>query len=224
MYWILIIGLTLLSVIVSSRLTSKFKEYSKIRLQGNLTGKDIAEIMLKKHDVLDVTVQCTDGFLTDHYDPSRKVINLSKDVYYGDNIAAAAVAAHETGHAIQHAESYSWLQLRTSLVPIVNFSSKWVMWVLIAGILLVNTFPSLLLIGIILFGATTLFSFVTLPVEINASNRAVNWLGSVVASEQLPKAKHALKLVAYTYVVAALSSLATLLHYVMIFLGNRDDE
>lgn len=224
MYWILIIGLTLLSVIVSSRLTSKFKEYSKIRLQGNLTGKDIAEIMLKKHDVLDVTVQCTDGFLTDHYDPSRKVINLSKDVYYGDNIAAAAVAAHETGHAIQHAESYSWLQLRTSLVPIVNFSSKWVMWVLIAGILLVNTFPSLLLIGIILFGATTLFSFVTLPVEINASNRAVNWLGSVVASEQLPKAKHALKLAAYTYVVAALSSLATLLHYVMIFLGSSNDD
>ena len=220
----IIIVLTLLSVIVSSRLTSKFKEYSKIKLQGNLTGKDIAEMMLKNHDIIDVSVQCTEGHLTDHYNPTDKVINLSKEVYYGNHIAAAAVAAHETGHAIQHAEAYSWLQLRTSLVPIVHFSSKWVMLVLIAGILLVNTFPSLLLIGIILFGATTLFSFVTLPVEINASNRAINWLGNVVSYEQLPKAKHALKLAAYTYVVAALSSLATLLHYVMIFLGSSNDD
>lgn len=224
MYWMIIIVLTLLSVIVSSRLTSKFKEYSKIKLQGNLTGKDIAEMMLKNHDIIDVSVQCTEGHLTDHYNPTDKVINLSKEVYYGNHIAAAAVAAHETGHAIQHAEAYSWLQLRTSLVPIVHFSSKWVMLVLIAGILLVNTFPSLLLIGIILFGATTLFSFVTLPVEINASNRAINWLGNVVSYEQLPKAKHALKLAAYTYVVAALSSLATLLHYVMIFLGSSNDD
>lgn len=224
MYWMIIIVLTLLSVIVSSRLTSKFKEYSKIKLQGNLTGKDIAEMMLKNHDIIDVSVQCTEGHLTDHYNPTDKVINLSKEVYYGNHIAAAGVAAHETGHAIQHAEAYSWLQLRTSLVPIVHFSSKWVMWVLIAGILLVNTFPSLLLIGIILFGATTLFSFVTLPVEINASNRAINWLDNAVSYEQLPKAKHALKLAAYTYVVAALSSLATLLHYVMIFLGSSNDD
>jgi Zn-dependent membrane protease YugP len=145
-------------------------------------------------------------------------------VYYGNNISAAAVAAHETGHAIQHAEAYSWLTLRTKLVPIVNFSSRWITWILLAGVLLINVFPNLLLIGIILFATTTLFSFVTLPVEINASSRAINWLENVVTYEQLPKAKHALKLAAYTYVIAALSSLATLLHYVMIFLGNSDED
>lgn len=224
MYWIVIIGLTLLSVIVSNRLTAKFKQYSKIRLDGGLTGKDIAEKMLKDFDVRDVKVQCVEGMLTDHYNPSSKVINLSRDVYYGDHISAAAVAAHETGHAIQHAESYSWLQLRTSLVPAVNFSSRWVMWIILAGVFLVNTFPQLLLIGIILFGMTTLFSFVTLPIEINASNRAMAWLENVASYEQLPKAKHALKLAAYTYVIAALSSLATLLHYVMIFLGANNDD
>ncbi len=224
MYIIVFAALMLLSMLVSNRLDAKFKQYSKIQLQTNLTGKDIAEIMLKQHDILDVTVHCTEGHLTDHYDPTKKTINLSKAVYYGNNISAAAVAAHETGHAIQHAEAYSWLQLRTSLVPIVNFSSQWITWVLLGGILLVKVFPSLLLIGIILFATTTLFSFVTLPVEINASNRAINWLENVVTYEQLPKAKHALKLAAYTYVIAALSSLATLLHYVMIFLGNSDDD
>ena len=224
MYIVVFVALMLLSMIVSYRLNSKFKQYSKIQLQGNLTGKDIAEIMLKNHDVLDVSVQCTEGFLTDHYDPTRKIINLSKEVYYGNNISAAAVAAHETGHAIQHAEAYSWLTLRTKLVPIVNFSSRWITWILLAGVLLINLFPNLLLIGIILFATTTLFSFVTLPVEINASNRAINWLENVVTYEQLPKAKHALKLAAYTYVIAALSSLATLLHYVMIFLGNSDED
>lgn len=224
MYIIVFIALMLLSMLVSNRLSSKFKQYSKIPLQNNLTGKEIAEKMLRDHDVLDVSVQCTEGFLTDHYDPTKKTINLSKEVYYGNNISAAAVAAHETGHAIQHAEAYSWLQLRTSLVPVVNFSSQWITWVLLGGILLVKVFPSLLLIGIILFATTTLFSFVTLPVEINASNRAINWLENVASYEQLPKAKHALKLAAYTYVIAALSSLATLLHYVMIFLGNSDDD
>ena len=224
MYIVVFVALMLLSMIVSYRLNSKFKQYSKIQLQVNLTGKDIAEIMLKNHDVLDVSVQCTEGFLTDHYDPTRKIINLSKEVYYGNNISAAAVAAHETGHAIQHAEAYSWLTLRTKLVPIVNFSSRWITWILLAGVLLINVFPNLLLIGIILFATTTLFSFVTLPVEINASNRAINWLENVVTYEQLPKAKHALKLAAYTYVIAALSSLATLLHYVMIFLGNSDED
>ncbi len=224
MYIIVFVALMLLSMIVSYRLDSKFKQYSKMQLQSNLTGKDIAEIMLKNHDVLDVSVQCTEGFLTDHYNPATKTINLSKAVYYGNNISAAAVAAHETGHAIQHAEAYSWLTLRTKLVPIVNFSSRWITWILLAGILLINVFPNLLLIGIILFATTTLFSFVTLPVEINASNRAINWLENVVTYEQLPKAKHALKLAAYTYVIAALSSLATLLHYVMIFLGSRDDD
>lgn len=224
MYIIVFAALMLLSMLVSNRLDAKFKQYSKIQLQTNLTGKDIAEIMLKQHDILDVTVHCTEGHLTDHYDPTKKTINLSKAVYYGNNISAAAVAAHETGHAIQHAEAYSWLQLRTSLVPIVNFSSQWITWVLLGGILLVKVFPSLLLIGIILFATTTLFSFVTLPVEINASNRAINWLENVASYEQLPKAKHALKLAAYTYVIAALSSLATLLHYVMIFLGNSDDD
>lgn len=224
MYIVVFIALMLLSVIVSNRLSSKFKQYSKISLQNNLTGKDIAEKMLRDYDVLDVTVQCTEGFLTDHYDPTKKTINLSKEVYYSNSISAAAVAAHETGHAIQHAESYSWLQLRTNLVPIVNFSSRWISWILLAGVLLINVFPNLLLIGIILFATTTLFSFVTLPVEINASNRAINWLENVVSYEQLPKAKHALKLAAYTYVIAALASLATLLHYVMIFLGNNNDD
>ena len=224
MYIIVFIALMLLSMIVSYRLNSKFKQYSKTLLQGNLTGKDIAEKMLRDHDVLGVSVQCTEGFLTDHYDPTTKTINLSKEVYYGNNISASAVAAHETGHAIQHVEAYSWLTLRTKLVPIVNFSSRWITWILLAGVLLINVFPNLLLIGIILFATTTLFSFVTLPVEINASNRAINWLENVVAYEQLPKAKHALKLAAYTYVIAALSSLATLLHYVMIFLGSSDDD
>lgn len=224
MYIIVFIALMLLSMIVSYRLNSKFKQYSKTLLQGNLIGKDIAEKMLRDHDVLGVSVQCTEGFLTDHYDPTRKIINLSKEVYYGNNISAAAVAAHETGHAIQHAEAYSWLTLRTKLVPIVNFSSRWITWILLAGVLLINVFPNLLLIGIILFATTTLFSFVTLPVEINASSRAINWLENVVTYEQLPKAKHALKLAAYTYVIAALSSLATLLHYVMIFLGSSDDD
>ena len=224
MYIVVFVALMLLSMIVSYRLNSKFKQYSKTLLQGNLTGKDIAEKMLRDHDVLGVSVQCTEGFLTDHYDPTRKIINLSKEVYYGNNISAAAVAAHETGHAIQHAEAYSWLTLRTKLVPIVNFSSRWITWILLAGVLLINVFPNLLLIGIILFATTTLFSFVTLPVEINASSRAINWLENVVTYEQLPKAKHALKLAAYTYVIAALSSLATLLHYVMIFLGNNDED
>ena len=188
MYIIVFIALMLLSMIVSYRLNSKFKQYSKTLLQGNLTGKDIAEKMLRDHDVIGVSVQCTEGFLTDHYDPTRKIINLSKEVYYGNNISAAAVAAHETGHAIQHAEAYSWLTLRTKLVPIVNFSSRWITWILLAGVLLINVFPNLLLIGIILFATTTLFSFVTLPVEINASSRAINWLENVVTYEQLPKA------------------------------------
>ena len=222
MYWTLFIVIALASWLVSSLMERRFKEYSQVSLP--LTGRQVAEKMLRDNGITDVQVTSTQGHLTDHYDPTRKIINLSKEVYYGNNISAAAVAAHETGHAIQHAEAYSWLTLRTKLVPIVNFSSRWITWILLAGVLLINVFPNLLLIGIILFATTTLFSFVTLPVEINASNRAINWLENVVTYEQLPKAKHALKLAAYTYVIAALSSLATLLHYVMIFLGNSDED
>jgi Zn-dependent membrane protease YugP len=224
MMLIIVIALTIISLIVSNRLSATFKKYSKVRLNNGLTGKDIAEKMLRDFDVRDVEVVCGEGRLTDHYNPVTKTISLSKEVYYGDHISAAAVAAHETGHAIQHAESYSWLQLRTSLVPVVSFSSRWCTWIIIAGILLMNTFPQLIVVGIALFAMTTLFSFITLPVEINASSRAMAWLENVASYEQLPKARHALKLAAYTYVIAALASLAELLRLVMIFLGSNNDD
>ena len=225
MYWIIFIGFSLLSWVISNRLSAKFKEYSKIPTENYMTGKEVAEKMLRDNNIYDVSVQCVEGQLTDHYDPTKKVVNLSKSVYYSNSVASAAVAAHECGHAVQHAESYSWLQLRSSLVPVVNFASRWVMWVLLAGMILINTFPSLLLAGIVLFGLTTLFSFVTLPVEINASSRALAWLDThqITSTASHGKAQHALRLAAYTYVVAALSSLATLCYYVMMYLGNNDD-
>ncbi|MEE0900558.1 MAG: zinc metallopeptidase [Bacteroidales bacterium] len=225
MYWIIFIGFSLLSWIVSNRLNSKFRAYSKLPTENYMTGKDVAEKMLRDNDIYDVSVQCVEGQLTDHYNPATKVVNLSKEVYYGNSVVAAAVAAHECGHAVQHAESYSWLQLRSSLVPVVNFASRWVMWVLLGGMILINTFPGLLLAGIVLFGLTTLFSFVTLPVEIDASKRALAWIDThqITSRETHGKAQEALRLAAYTYVVAALSSLATLCYYVMIYLGNNDD-
>lgn len=225
MYWIIFIGFTILSWLVSNRLNSKFKQYSKLPTENFMTGKDVAEKMLRDNDICDVSVQCVEGQLTDHYNPVTKVINLSKEVYYGNSVVSAAVAAHECGHAVQHAEGYSWLQLRSSLVPIVNFASNWVMFVLLGGMILINTFPQLLLAGIILFALTTLFSFVTLPVEINASKRALAWIDAhrVTSDATHGKAQEALRLAAYTYVIAALSSLATLFHYVMIYLGNNDD-
>lgn len=180
--------------------------------------------MLRDNGVHGVSIGSVSGQLTDHYDPSKKTINLSEEVYYGKNVAAAAVAAHECGHALQHAQAYQWLGMRSSLVPVVSFSSRWMQWVLLAGILLVNTFPAILLFGIILFATTTLFSFITLPVEINASNRALVWLKTtgITSSQSHEKAEDALRWAGYTYVVAALGSLATLLYYVMIFLGRRD--
>jgi len=208
---------------IGARLKSKFRAYSKIPVNYNMSGREVAEKMLNDNGVMDVTVLSVDGELSDHYNPQHKTVNLSHDVYNGRSIAAAAIAAHECGHAVQHAHAYSWLQMRSALVPIVSFSSKWVQWILLGGILMVNTFPQLLLAGIVLFALTTLFSFITLPVEIDASRRAIAWIdGSGIATnETLPKAQEALRLAAYTYVIAALASLATLLYYIMIYLRRN---
>ncbi len=224
--WLIFGVFMLLSFLVSNTLQSKFKKYSRIPVNGGLTGRDIAIKMLNDNGIYDVKVVSVPGHLTDHYNPANKTVNLSPKVYNGQSIAAAAVAAHECGHAVQHAKSYAFLNMRSKLVPVVSFASKWVQWVLLAGILLVNSFPGLLLLGIILFATTTLFSFITLPVEIDASNRALVWLRSsgLTNYETQDKAKDALKWAAYTYVVAALSSLATLLYYVMIYLGATSDD
>lgn len=223
-YWILFIGIALVSWIVQASLTSKFKKYSKITLPNGMTGADVARKMLRDNGITDVTVTATGGTLTDHYNPATKTVNLSEGVYGSASVAAAAVAAHECGHAVQHAVGYAPLKMRSALVPVVSFSSKWVMWILLGGMLLINSFPQLMLAGIVLFALTTLFSFITLPVEINASKRALVWLNSagVTNVETHDKAEDALRSAAYTYVVAALGSLATLLYYVMIFMGRRD--
>ena len=222
--WLVMIGLMVLSFIVQASLTRKFKKYARVALPSGMTGKDVAEKMLRDNGIDNVQVTCVAGMLSDHYNPARRTVNLSHDVYYGNNIAAAAVAAHECGHAVQHATSYAWLKMRSALVPFVSFSDKIVMWVLHFGVLMVETFPQLLLFGIILFAMTTLFSFVTLPVEINASRRAIAWLDTtqIATAETRPMACSALRTAAYTYVIAALTSLATLLYYIMIFLGRRE--
>ena len=222
LYWILFIGIALLSWIVSASLESKFKQYSQVSIA--LTGKQAAEKMLRDHGLTDVQVTCIPGRLTDHYNPADKTVNLSESVYSTASVAAAAVAAHECGHAVQHATAYAPLQMRSALVPAVSFASKWVMWVLLAGMLLINVFPGLMIIGICLFALTTLFSFITLPVEINASQRAVNWLeeAGITDRETTPLATSALRSAAYTYVVAALSSLATLIYYILIAMGKRN--
>ena len=221
--WIIFIGFMVLSWIISSVLKSKFKKYSKIMLDNGMSGREVAEKMLHDNGIYDVKVVSVEGMLTDHYNPANKTVNLSRDVYNGRSISSAAVAAHECGHAVQHAKAYAWLGFRSKLVPAVSFSSKWMQWILLAGILLIRTFPALLLAGIILFAVTTFFSFVTLPVEINASQRALAWLSTagITSSQNHDKAKDALKWAAYTYVVAALGSLATLLYYIMIFTGAR---
>jgi Zn-dependent membrane protease YugP len=223
MYIVLFIGMMIISLIVSQVLKSKFRKYSALPIGNGYTGKDIAEKMLRDNGIYDVQVISVDGQLTDHYNPETKTVNLSQDVYSKSNISAAAVAAHECGHAVQHKESYAFLNLRSVLVPAVSFASSWMQWVLLAGILMVNSFPQLLLAGIVLFAATTLFSFITLPVEIDASRRALLWLNNsgISNSETQPKAQDALKWAAYTYVVAALASLATLLYYISIFNGRR---
>ncbi len=221
LYWILFIGIALASWIVSASLESKFKKYSKEALP--FTGRDIAEKMLHDHGITDVQITCIKGQLTDHYNPATKTVNLSEEVYKGANIAAAAVAAHECGHAVQHEKEYAPLKMRSALVPVVSAASRWMTWILLIGMLTVETFPQLLLIGIALFATTTLFSFITLPVEIDASRRAVNWLqeAGVTNRETTDMASDALRSAAYTYVVAALSSLATLVYYILIFLGGN---
>lgn len=226
MYWILFIGIALISYIVQQNLNNKFKKFSKVPLSSGMTGREVAEKMLQDHGIYNVTVTSTPGHLTDHYNPTNNTVNLSPEVYNGNSVAAAAVAAHECGHAVQHAVAYAPLQLRSALVPVVSFASNWVQWILLAGIIMVQTVPSILFIGIILFAMTTLFSFITLPVEIDASRRATAWLqrAGITSNYDHPMAVSALRSAAYTYVVAALSSLATLIYYVLIFTGNRDSD
>ena len=224
MYWILFIGIAVLSYIVQSNVKSKFEKYSKMPLANGMTGRDVAEKMLRDNGIYDVRVTSTPGMLTDHYNPATRTVNLSEGVYANNSVAAAAVAAHECGHAVQHARAYAPLKMRSSLVPVVQFSSSIVSWVLLAGILLIKPFPDLLLFGIILFAATTLFSFITLPVEINASQRALVWLNKSGITNVFnhKAAEDALRSAAYTYVVAALSSLATLIYYASIYMGRRE--
>ena len=222
--WILFGLIALAGWLVQARLQSKFKKYSRIPLRNGMTGRDVAEKMLHDNGIFDVQVISVRGQLTDHYNPLNKTINLSEPVYGTNSVAAAAVAAHETGHALQHALGYAPLKMRSALVPIVSSTSKWVMWVLLLGIIMVQSFPALLWFGIALFALTTLFSFVTLPVEKNATNRALRWLSSAGITDvgNHRQAEDALQWAGYTYVVAALSSLATLFYYIMIALsGSR---
>lgn len=226
MYWIIFIGFALLSWLVSANLKRKFEKYSQVPLPNGMTGRDVAEQMLHNNGIYDVQITCTPGQLTDHYNPMNKTVNLSEGVYYSNSIAAAAVAAHECGHAVQHATAYAPLKMRSALVPVVSFASNIVSWVLLGGMLLLHKFPELMLFGIILFATTTLFSFITLPVEINASQRALVWLSRAGITNVYThdKAEDALKSAAYTYVVAALGSLASLMYYIMIFMGGSRDE
>lgn len=226
MYLILFIGIAVVSYLVQANLNSKFKKFSRVPLASGLTGREVAEKMLHDNGIYNVQVVSTPGYLTDHYNPSNGTVNLSPEVYNGNSVAAAAVAAHECGHAVQHATAYGPLTMRSALVPVVSFASNWVQWVLLAGILLVNSFPGILLVGVVLFALTTLFSFVTLPVEIDASRRATAWLqrAGITSNYDQPMAVSALRSAAYTYVVAALSSLATLVYYVMILVGSSSDD
>ena len=211
-------------MLVQSMLQSRFRKYSRVPVNGGLSGAEVAEKMMHDNGIYDVRVECIEGQLTDHYNPMTKTVNLSRSVYEGRSVAAAAVAAHECGHVIQHAVGYAPLKLRSALVPIVSFASNTVQWVLLLGLLmmLMMKVPELLWLGIALFAMTTVFSFVTLPVEINASARAVKWLetAGITDYETRPMAIDALKWAAYTYVIAALSSLATLLYYIGI--ARRD--
>ena len=214
----------LVSWLISQRLQSKFEKYSRIPVPRGMTGKDVAQKMLRDNGIYDVQVISTNGHLTDHYNPATKTVNLSENVYSSCSVAAAAVAAHECGHAIQHADAYAPLTLRSKLVPVVSFASNWVQWILLAGILLIKVFPELMLGGIILFALTTLFSFITLPVEINASTRALAWLNSagITSYDTHEQAKDALKTAAYTYVVEEIKKKATMVYYIMIFMGNNN--
>ena len=215
-----------ISFIVSAILKSKFTKYSKIPLSNGLSGREIAEKMLQENGIYDVKVTSVNGFLSDHYNPKDKTVNLSPDVYNGRSISAAAVAAHECGHAVQHATSYGPLVMRSKIVPAVQFSSMLVNWILLAGMIVLATTksPTVLLIGIIIMSVTVLFTLITLPVEFDASKRALAWLErtNITSPQEYPKAKDALKWAATTYVVAALAAVVTLIQYVMIYLGSRD--
>lgn len=216
-----------ISMLVSSILKSRFTAYGKIPLAARLTGKEVAEKMLRENGIYDVKVVSVEGFLSDHYNPANKTINLSPEVYTNYSVSAAAVAAHETGHAVQHATAYAWLNLRSKLVPAVQFSSSIVNWVLLIGVFMAASGNStLLLVGILLFAATVLFSLITLPVEFDASRRALQWLQqtNITNAQEYPKAKDALKWAATTYIVSALAAVATLVQYIMIYMGSRDRE
>ena len=221
-YLVVFVAIAIVSYIIQANLKSKFEKFSKMPI--GMTGRDIAIKMLHDNGIYDVQVTSTPGMLTDHYNPANKTVNLSQGVYNSANIAAAAVAAHECGHAIQHAKAYAPLKMRSALVPVVSFSSNIMMWVLLIGVITVETFPQLLLAGIVLFATTTIFSFITLPVEIDASRRALVWLqGTGITNASNHKyASSALRSAAYTYVIAAISSLATLLYYIMIYMNRRD--
>jgi Zn-dependent membrane protease YugP len=223
--WIIFGIFMLVSMLVSNTLKSKFRKYSQTPFRMGMTGREVAEKMLRDNGIYDVKVTSVQGQLTDHYNPVNKTVNLSESVYSTASVAAAAVAAHECGHAVQHATAYSFLKMRSALVPIVSFSSNIIQWVILLGMLLVNVFPALLLTGIVLFATTTLFSLITLPVEYNASQRALAWLtdAGITSGEEQAQAKDALTWAARTYLVAALGSLATLLYYILIFTGASDD-
>ena len=211
-----------LSFIVQQMLQSRFNKYSQVGLPSGMTGAEVAQKMLHDHGIYNVKVVPTRGMLTDHFNPQTMTVALSEGVYHSRSVAAAAVAAHECGHAVQHALAYGPLKMRSALVPVVNFASNIVQWILLLGVLMINTFPAMLWFGIILFATTTLFSFITLPVEINASSRAITWLSrtGITDGRTTPMAIDALKWAAYTYVIAAIGSLATLLYY--IGLARRD--
>ena len=219
--WLIMILVMVASMLIQGSLQSRFEKYSEVPL--GMSGAEVASRMLAAHGIRDVSIVSIEGKLTDHYDPTTRTVNLSKEVYFGRSVAAAAVAAHECGHVIQHATGYAWLRMRSAMVPVVSFSNNIVSWVLLAGVLVLEWFPQLLWFGIALFALTTLFSFITLPVEINASARAVAWLenAGVVSYETKPMAQDALKWAAYTYVIAAIGSLATLLYY--LSLAKRRD-
>ena len=217
------IAVMVASFIIQRVLQSRFDKYSGVPSPGGLSGAEVARLMLERNGIHDVEVTCIEGRLTDHYDPRNSTVNLSREVYTSRSVAACAVAAHETGHAIQHATGYAPLKFRTAMVPVVTFANNTVQWVMLAGILLIKLTPALLWLGIALFALTTFFSLVTLPVEINASSRAVSWLTSegVLDAQTRPMAVDALKWAAYTYVIAAIGSLATLIYYIAIASGRR---
>lgn len=226
---IMIVSLIFLgiSMLVSMALKNKFKKYSGVLLSNGLTGREIAEKMLRENGIYDVKVTSVEGFLTDHYNPQNKTVNLSPEVYNGRSVAAAAVAAHECGHAVQHATKYSWLQFRTKMVPAVMITSNLANWILLAGVIMASSGnPTVLLIGIVMFSISVIFTVITLPVEFDASRRALAWLNhtNVTNSQEYPKAKDALKWAALTYVIAALAAVVTLIQYVLLFLGIRDRE